>query len=566
MGRFHSVVRLADIVLRRAKIKAIKNKIPGGRGMPKLKPGEKAASRAARSAVAAPSKTAPDSDDEDEEKPPADPWLEISPDVSPSSPSFPSGPDPALVSSPLSEGRTPPASSSAKPHFTIAVPPPDASGPTSAAHSGPSSPDFIAPPPPPHGDFLAPPSPAALLRRGSAPAPLQGIHRARFSTFNAARGNGNGELELGLPPVSPISPPDHDVAPVRRASLVGLGRRPSLPDSHLRLPAHPYYAHPYERPGPGGGPRMQRRGGLLSPVPDVGHEQEQSHAPYRYNDTMPLPTMLPPAPSVHPTQNQEHSPQSRMYRALLPGMGSVPAAHDLPTQFPARPAAYGGSWGRSQSIGNNQLHQPQQLPTHVPARPFAVPVAGPLPAADFSFGAPEPGHGDAFTRVMGQEGGEMDVEFGNGNVSPSGEFVQSPLNASPPNQPGGEFGGELTRSNGEFAPPNSNGNNAEHNSNEYSNGNTTDYAPPMWDARTRFGSMASVASDVTGVSVSSTQATSVSGGLGTAGFGNGECEGFGFGDARAGAGFGDARGFGHGYTLSAGYPAGFQPDVRRASW
>lgn len=209
---------------------------------------------------------------------------------------------------------------------------------------------------------------------------------------------------------------------------------------------------------------------------------------------------------------------------------------------------------------------------HAPARPFAVPVAGPLPAADFSFGAPEPGHGDAFTRVMGQEG--MDVET-------------SPVNASPPNgefnQSGGEFGqsngefsqsnGEFNQANGDFAAPNSNNageynaNSGEYNSNEY---NATEFAPPMWDARTRFGSMASIASDVTGVSVSSTQATSVSGGLGTSGFGNSaDCEGAfgngnGFGDAR---GFnGDARGFGHGYTLSAGYPAGFQPDVRRASW
>lgn len=301
---------------------------------------------------------------------------------------------------------------------------------------------------------------------------------------------------------------------------------------------------------------MQRRGGLLSPVPDVGQEQEQSHAPYRYNETMPLPTMLPPAPSVQPG----HSPQSRMYRALPPGMGAVPAAHDLPTQFPARPSGYGNSWARSQSIGNNQpqAQQSQQQQMHVPARPFVDPVAGPLPAADFSFGAPEPGHGDAFTRVMGQEG--MDVE-------------RSPVGASPPNgefQANGDFGAQ---SNGEFAAPSNPNNAGEYNansgeySNEYNSGNATEYAPPMWDARTRFGSMASIASDVTGVSVSSTQATSVSGGLGTAGFGNGaDCEtafGNGFnGDARFG---GDSRGLGHGYTLSAGYPSGFQPDLRRAS-
>jgi len=310
---------------------------------------------------------------------------------------------------------------------------------------------------------------------------------------------------------------------------------------------------------------MQRRGGLLSPVPDVGQEQEQSHAPYRYNETMPLPTTLPPAPSVQPA----YSPQSRVYRALQPGMGAVPAAHDLPTQFPARPAAtaYGSSssWGR-QSNGNIQ-----QVPMHTPARPFAVPVAGPLPAADFSFGAPEPGHGDAFTRAMGQEG--MDVETSPVNASPpNGEFNQPSGDYSQSNGEFSQSNGEFNQSSGEFAAPNSNNtgeyntNSGEYNSNEYT---ATEFSPPMWDARTRFGSMASIASDVTGVSVSSTQATSVSGGLGTSGFGNGvDCEGAfgnsnGFGDAR---GFnGDARGFGHGYTLSAGYPSGFQPDLRRAS-
>ncbi|KDN44415.1 hypothetical protein RSAG8_05462, partial [Rhizoctonia solani AG-8 WAC10335] len=118
--------------------------------------------------------------------------------------------------------------------------------------------------------------------------------------------------------------------------------------------------------------------------------------------------------------------------------------------------------------------------------------AGPLPAADFSFGAPEPGHGDAFNRVMNME-----------------------------------------NSSGEFNPQ-------EYHSQEY----TTEFAGQMWDARTRFGSMASIASDVTGVSVSSTQATSVSGGLGTATFNNTEFEC---------------------PQPSYGYPNGFQPDLRRAS-
>ncbi|KAG8732168.1 hypothetical protein FRC11_000296, partial [Ceratobasidium sp. 423] len=386
---------------RRAKIKAIKNKIPGGRGMPKLKPSERAAARARAATSAEPASP------EDKSEPNSD-WVQLSPEDSPSSSpgesSFPS-----------------------EPQFTISVP--------HESVSGPASPSFPPPAPLAASEMLAPPSAAAMLRRGSAPAPLQGIHRARYSVFNGR----TNELDVTMPPASPISPPDHEVAPVRRASA-GLGRRPSLPDSHLRLPAHPYYPH-------ASAPRMQRRTALLSPVPDVGQEQEQGSYP-------PLPTMLPPAPAVG---------SSRMYRALPPGMGAVPAAHDLPTQLPARPST-----------------------TWTPQRPFAVPVAGPLPAADFSFGAPEPGHGDAFNRVM-----NLDRE----NPEYSQEFNHSQ-----------EF---------------------------------NDFNPQVWDARTRFGSMASIASDVTGVSVSSTQATSVSGGLGTATFNNTECPPY--------------------------YPSGFQPDLRRAS-
>ncbi|CAE6473711.1 unnamed protein product [Rhizoctonia solani] len=375
---------------RRAKIKAIKNKIPGGRGMPKLKPSE----RAARKAASAEPPASPEASDETHD------WVQLSPEQSPSS-------------SPNEPGF------SSEPKFTISVP---------ESVSGPASPSF-PPPAPSSAEMLAPPS-AAMLRRGSAPAPLQGIHRARYSVFN--------KNEDAIP-ASPISPPDHEVAPVRRASA-GLARRPSLPDSHLRLPAHPYYPH-------AGAPRMQRRTALLSPVPDVGQEQEQA------TQYPPLPTMLPPAPAVG---------SSRIYRALPPGMGAVPAAHDLPTQLPARPST-----------------------TWTPQRPFTGSVPGPLPAADFSFGAPEPGHGDAFNRVMNLEG-------------ENSEYTQ-----------------EFTNHSQEF-----------------------DY-PQMWDARTRFGSMASIASDVTGVSVSSTQATSVSGGLGTATFNN-ECPPY-------------------------GYPSGFQPDLRRAS-
>ncbi|KAJ1304321.1 hypothetical protein OPQ81_005481 [Rhizoctonia solani] len=402
---------------RRAKIKAIKNKIPGGRGMPKLKPSERAAARAKAAEPASPS--------EDRSDEPNSDWVQLSPEESPTS----------------SPGE--PAFPSEKPQFTISVPPNDGQ-----PVSDPTSPSFPAPAPGP--EMLAPPSAAAMLRRGSAPAPLQGIHRARYSVFNNNRvSNNSNELEVTMPPVSPISPPDHEVAPVRRPSA-GLGRRPSLPDSHLRLPAHPYYPH-------SGAPRMQRRTGLLSPVPDVGQEQEsQSQYP-------PLPTMLPPAPALV---------SSRMYKALPPGMGAVPAAHDLPTQLPARPVT-----------------------TWTPQRPFEVPVAGPLPAPDFSFGAPEPGHGDAFNRVMNLE-----------RENSSGEFTHSQdFNHSQ------EFG--------DFS------------------------APQMWDARTRFGSMASIASDVTGVSVSSTQATSVSGGLGTATFNNPE----------------------YSECPPYGYPSGFQPDLRRAS-
>ncbi|KAL5631680.1 hypothetical protein ACGC1H_007258 [Rhizoctonia solani] len=385
---------------RRAKIKAIKNKIPGGRGMPKLKPAERAAARASRAAASDP--VSPSEKEENE-------WVQLSPEESP-------------MSSPDE-----PAFASEKPQFTISVP-------NDPSVSGPSSPAPVA------AEMLAPPSAAAMLRRGSAPAPLQGIHRARYSVFSRST-----ELEVTMPPASPISPLDHQVAPMRRPS-VGLHRRPSLPDSHLRLPAHPYYQ--------ASAPRMQRRGGLLSPVPDVSQEQEQAQ------QYPPLPTMLPPAPAVG---------SSRMYRALPPGMGAVPAAHDLPTQLPARPST-----------------------TWTPQRPFAVPVAGPLPAADFSFGAPEPGHGDAFNRVMDRD-----------RESATGEYQ-------------------------EFS-----------HSQEFS-----EFAPQMWDARTRFGSMASIASDVTGVSVSSTQATSVSGGLGTATFNNTdfECP-----------------------QPSYGYPNGFQPDLRRAS-
>ncbi|QRV93789.1 homeobox domain protein [Ceratobasidium sp. AG-Ba] len=483
---------------RRAKIKAIKNKIPGGRGMPKLKPGERAAARAAR----AKAKSMPDSDDEDEEKPdPSGQWiqLESTPLSSPTHPSPPyaaAHPDPSMSVSPAPGDRTPPASMP-KPHFTIAVPPPDAISGPSSAHSGPSSPDFA---PPLSSDFLAPPSPQAMLRRGSAPAPLQGIHRARYSAFNPGNNNNRtGELELGIPPVSPISPPDHEVAPLRRGSLANLARRPSLPDSHLRLPAHPYYphSHPYDRSGSSSAPRMQRRGGLLSPVPDVGHEQEQGsngpHVPY----SLSIPTVLPPAPQP-----------SRMYRALPPGMGAAPAAHDLPTQFPARPSL------------------------HAPTRPFATPVAGPLPAADFSFGAPEPGHGDAFNRATQGQENEMHPNSSNPD-----------FHASNPDFHSNEY---ISSPNTEFNPSSA----------------TSEFAPPgqgLWDMRTRFGSMASIASDVTGVSVSSTQATSVSGGLGTAGCDNG------YGDSRNG--YGDARngpGFGNGFGY--GYPTGFQPDMRRASW
>ncbi|CAE6446478.1 unnamed protein product [Rhizoctonia solani] len=405
---------------RRAKIKAIKNKIPGGRGMPKLKPAERAAARASR-AVSLATSDAPagsPTDDKSDENGNAD-WVQLSPEESPlSSPGEPAFP-------------------SEKPQFTISVPPNDQSDPTS--------------PPVPVPEMLAPPSAAAMLRRGSAPAPLQGIHRAHYSVFNNSRPS--NDFQVGVPPESPISPPDHEVAPMRRP-VPGLGRRPSLPDSHLRLPAHPYYPH-------ASGPRMQRRTALLSPVPDVGQEQEQSQSQYP-----PLPTMLPPAPAVG---------SSRIYRALPPGMGAVPAAHDLPTQLPARPST-----------------------TWTPQRPFAVPVAGPLPAADFSFGAPEPGHGDAFNRVMSLE-----------RENSSGEF----------NNHSQEFGNHSQEFNGDFGPH-------------------------MWDARTRFGSMASIASDVTGVSVSSTQATSVSGGLGTATFNNTEydCP-----------------------QPSYGFPNGFQPDLRRAS-
>ncbi|EUC58679.1 homeobox domain protein [Rhizoctonia solani AG-3 Rhs1AP] len=374
---------------RRAKIKAIKNKIPGGRGMPKLKPAERAAARASRASGSDP--VSPSDDKEENE------WVQLSPEESPMS----SPDEPAFVSE--------------KPQFTISAP---------DEPSRPSSPVMVAPP-------LA----AAMLRRGSAPAPLQGIHRARYSVFNRSN-----ELEVTMPPASPISPLDHQVAPMCRPSM-GLNRRPSLPDSHLRLPAHPYYQ--------ASAPRMQRRGGLLSPVPDVSQEQEQAQYP-------PLPTMLPPAPAVG---------SSRMYRALPPGMGAVPAAHDLPTQLPARPST-----------------------TWTPQRPFAVPVAGPLPAADFSFGAPEPGHGDAFNRVMDRDREDASDDYH------------------------------------EFNP-----------SQEYN-----EFAPHMWDARTRFGSMASIASDVTGVSVSSTQATSVSGGLGTATFSNTDFE-----------------------CPQPSY--GFQPDLRRAS-
>ncbi|KAF8706275.1 Homeodomain, partial [Rhizoctonia solani] len=425
---------LADVrvrVYRRAKIKAIKNKIPGGRGMPKLKPGERAAARASRAASTSATETGPHSPSEDKsDENGNDAWVHLSPDESP-------------MSSP-GEQNFPPE----KPQFTISVPTNQ-----DQSLSGPPSPSFPAVPGP---DTLAPPSAAAMLRRGSAPAPLQGIHRARYSVFNNTRPVNGNELEVAIPPVSPISPPDHEVAPLRRPA-VGLGRRPSLPDSHLRLPAHPYYPH-------AGAPRMQRRANLLSPVPDVGQEQEsQSQYP-------PLPTMLPPAPTVG---------SSRMYRTLPPGMGAVPAAHDLPTQLPARPST---------------------TSTWTPQRPFAVPVAGPLPAADFSFGAPEPGHGDAFNRVISEDPSAGD--FGNQEFNHSQEF------------------------------------------NDFVAGSQ------MWDARTRFGSMASIASDVTGVSISSTQATSVSGGLGTATFNNNnnnaaECS--------------PNDGF-------YGYPNGFQPDLRRASW
>ncbi|KAG9083074.1 hypothetical protein FS749_006319, partial [Ceratobasidium sp. UAMH 11750] len=512
--------------------------------MPKLKPGEKAASRAVRSAT----RPAPDSDDEDEEKPDASSsgqWIQLgaapsssgSPTASPAGASYP--PDPPMVSSPPSDDLTPPASTSIKPQFTIAVP--DAtSGPNSAVRSDPPSPDFLAPPPAP-SEFLAPPSPAALLRRGSAPAPLQGIHRARYSAF-APNSNASantlrtGELELGIPPVSPVSPLDHDVAPMRRASLVSLARRPSLPDSHLRLPSHPYYSHTYDRSSSGPGPRMQRRGGLLSPVPDVGQEQEQGHVPYH---PLSIPTTFPPAPSVHPGQNQNQGP-SRMYRALPPGMGANSTTHE----HPQRPGVFNnGGWG-----------------VHAPARPFAGPVAGPLPAPDFSFGAPEPGHGDAFNRAMGQEGGE--IEFGQ---SQNGEYNHSnDFNSSTTDYHSGDFS---SSPNTEFNPSSAT---SEFPPSEFPR---PEFPPPnsaLWDARTRFGSMASIASDVTGVSLSSTQATSVSGGLGTAGFG--ECappEGAlnAFGDARN-SGFDTPNGgfrAGLGYGLGAGYPAGFHPDVRRAS-
>ncbi|KAG9085726.1 hypothetical protein FRC06_003477 [Ceratobasidium sp. 370] len=532
---------------RRAKIKAIKNKIPGGRGMPKLKPGEKAASRAVRLATG----PTPDSDDEDDDRPSvctsSGQWIQhaatpsgsTSPmTASPSGASFPLDP---VVSSPPSGDLTPPASTSvSKPQFTIDVPD-STSGPSSAVCSGPPSPDFLAPPaPPPSSEFLAPPSPAAMLRRGSAPAPLQGIHRARYSAFTAnsnASANPLRELELGIPPVSPVSPPDHDVAPLRRASLASPARRPSLPDSHLRLPSHPYYSHTYDRSGSGLGPRMQRRGGLLSPVPDVGQEQEQGHVPYH---PLSIPTTFPPAPSVHPSQTQNQDP-SRVYRALPPGMGTNPAAHDLPTQPPTRPDTFNNGWR-----------------AHVPPRPFAVPVAGPLPAADFSFGAPEPGHGDAFNRAMGQEGGD----FGH---SPNGEYNHpNDFNSSTTDFHATDFS---SSPNTEFNPSSAT---SEFPPSEFPR---SDFAPPnatLWDARTRFGSMASIASDVTGVSLSSTQATSVSGGLGTAGFGEcapGEGTLSRFGDVRNGGFDAPNAGFraGLGYGLGTSCPAGFQPDVRRAS-
>ncbi|KAF8757212.1 Homeodomain [Rhizoctonia solani] len=406
---------LADVrvrVYRRAKIKAIKNKIPGGRGMPKLKPGERAAARASRAASTSATETGPHSPSEDKsDENGNDAWVHLSPDESP-------------MSSP-GEQNFPPE----KPQFTISVPTNQ-----DQSLSDPPSPSFPAVPGP---DTLAPPSAAAMLRRGSAPAPLQGIHRARYSVFNNTRPVNSNELEVAIPPVSPISPPDHEVAPLRRPA-VGLGRRPSLPDSHLRLPAHPYYPHA------GAPPRVS------IPVPAVA-----DHAPTGSDRRV--------------VQDVQDTP---------PGMGAVPAAHDLPTQLPARPST---------------------TSTWTPQRPFAVPVAGPLPAADFSFGAPEPGHGDAFNRVISEDPSAGD--FGNQEFNHSQEF------------------------------------------NDFVAGSQ------MWDARTRFGSMASIASDVTGVSISSTQATSVSGGLGTATFNNNnnnaaECS--------------PNDGF-------YGYPNGFQPDLRRAS-
>ncbi|KAG8736073.1 hypothetical protein FRC12_017784 [Ceratobasidium sp. 428] len=387
-----------------------------------------------------------------------------------------------------------------------------------------------------------------MLRRGSAPAPLQGIHRARYSNFTAnSHPNGHRAGELELPPVSPISPPDHEVAPLRRAPLANLSRRPSLPDSHLRLPSHPYYSHSYDRSREGSGPRMQRRGGLLSPVPDVGHEQEQGHASYH---NLSIPTMLPPAPSLHPGQGQEQSQgPSRIYRALPPGMGANPAVHDLPTQFPARPGAF-----------NNNNNNNGGWRLHAPARPFVDPVSGPLPAADFSFGAPVPGHGDAFNRAMEQENGEFTQ--GNGEFPRStNDFNSNDFSQSNQHDYSSNAATDFSSSNPDFHAPDYSSSPTEFNPSSA----TSEFAPPgstLWDARTRFGSMASIASDVTGVSISSTQATSVSGGLGTAGFG--ECEGpF---DGRNG--FGDNNGGfrnGFGYGLSAGYPTGFQPDMRRAS-
>ncbi|QRW21293.1 homeobox domain protein [Rhizoctonia solani] len=396
---------------RRAKIKAIKNKIPGGRGMPKLKPGERAAARASRAASTSATETGPHSPSEDKsDENGNDAWVHLSPDESP-------------MSSP-GEQNFPPE----KPQFTISVPTNQ-----DQSLSDPPSPSFPAVPGP---DTLAPPSAAAMLRRGSAPAPLQGIHRARYSVFNNTRPVNGNELEVAIPPCRLFLHPTTRLrlcVVQQSVSVVALRSQTRTSVSRRILTTHTL---------------------------DKSKSLNPSTRRYR-------PCSHRPRPSGRPGCTG-HSPRN----------GCCPGRTRSPHPASCSPVYH--------------IHMDSQ-------RPFAVPVAGPLPAADFSFGAPEPGHGDAFNRVISEDPSAGD--FGNQEFNHSQEF------------------------------------------NDFVAGSQ------MWDARTRFGSMASIASDVTGVSISSTQATSVSGGLGTATFNNNnnnaaECS--------------PNDGF-------YGYPNGFQPDLRRAS-